>query len=150
MKAKLATVESVAAVYTKRAHAPLVTVLPPANVSTDVIEISLGDNLSPLTAHSGLVAPNPKSMTPKNNNEIDADNDDDNHSAETFIILILPIDKIERILKYHGGDKGDGRTSDVDGDGFDVVHYFKIMMNNNEDEKLLNEYDETEMCVCDG
>ena len=23
-------------------------------------------------------------------------------------------------------------------------------MNDNEDEKLLNEYDETEMCVCDG
>ncbi len=101
--------------------------------------MSLGDNLSPLTAHPGLLPPNPKSIPPKNNNDIDTDDDNDNHSVGTFNTLTLSIDKIEQILKYHGGDKGDGGTSDVNGDGFDVVQDFEIPMNNNEDEKLLND-----------
>ena len=71
-------------------------------------------------------------------------NDDDNGSVGTFNTLTLPINNIERILKYHGGDKGDGGTSDIDGEGFDVLQDFEIPMNNNEDEKLLNEYEETE------
>ena len=128
----------------------LATDLLPPNVSPDVIEMSLGDKLRPLIAHLGLLPSNPKSIQPNNNNEIDADDDDNNHSVGTFSTLTLPIDRIERILKYHGGDKGDGGTSDIDDDGFDVVQDFEIPMNDNEDEKLLNDYDETETCVCDG
>ena len=67
-----------------------------------------------------------------------------------FNTTMLPIDNIERILKYHGGEKGDGGTSDIDGKGFDVLQDFEIPMNDNEDEKLLNEYDKTETCVYDG
>ena len=116
----------------------LVTDLLPVNVSTYLVDMSLEENLSPLTAHSVLLVPNPKSISPKNNNEIDADDDDDNHSVGTFNTLTLRIDKIDWILKYHSGDKGDSGTSDVDGDRFDVVQDFEIPMNDNEDEKLLN------------
>jgi hypothetical protein len=80
--------------------AKLAADLLPANVSTDRVDMSLGKNLSPLTAHLGLVAPNPKSMPPKNNNEIDADDDDGSDSVGTFNTLTLPINKIQRILKY--------------------------------------------------
>ena len=62
----------------------------------------------------------------------------------------MPIEKIERILNYHGGEKGDDGTSDVYGDGFDIVQDVEITMNDNEDKKLLNECDETETCVCGG
>ena len=85
--------------------AKLAANLLPAKVSTDLVDMSVGENLSPLTAHSGLVAPNPKSMTPKNNNEIDADDNNSKDSVGTFNTLTLPIDKIERILTYHGGEK---------------------------------------------
>ena len=40
----------------------------PANVSTDLVERSLGENLSPLTAHSALLPLNPNSIPLKNNN----------------------------------------------------------------------------------
>ena len=61
----------------------------------------------------------------------------------------VPNDKIERIVNNHGGDKGDGGTSDMDGEGFDVVQDFETTMKDNTDEKLLNDYNETETCVLD-
>ena len=52
-------------------------------------------------------------------------------------------------MTTHGGGVGDGGASDVDGDGFGVIQYFEIPMNDNDDVKLLDEYDETETSVHD-
>ena len=67
-------------------------------MSTDVIEMTVGDNLSPLTAHSGLLPPNLKLIPHDNNNEIDADYDNDNNSVGTFNTVTLPIDTIELLM----------------------------------------------------
>ena len=59
------------------------------------------------------------------------------------------MDKIERIRTTHGCKVGDGKTSDVNGDGFDVIQYCRIPMNDNDNVKLLNEYDRTDAYVYD-
>ena len=106
--------------------------------------------MSPFNTHVGLIPPNPKSIPANDNNEIDADDNNDNNSVGTFNTATIPVNKIKRILRKHDDDKGDGGTSDVDGDEFYVVHDFEIPMNENNDEKFLNDYAETGTCVCDG
>ena len=125
MKAKCATASSVATFETKHAHAQLATDLPPANVSAVVIEMSCGESVSPLTAHLGLLLPNPRLIPPNDNNEIRADDKNNDNSVRTFNTATLPVDKIERTLTNHGGGIGDGGTSDVDGDGIDVIQDFR-------------------------
>ena len=53
-------------------------------------------------------------------------------------------------MRANEGRVGDGRTSDVGGVGFDTIQDFEILTNDNEDKKLLNAYDVTEICVDDG
>jgi hypothetical protein len=144
-KAKCANAASIAVFVAKRVNAspvftpaPPVTYLPPSNVLAAISELSRGEKLSPLTTHLGLLPLNLESNTPNKNNEIDVDNDNNKSSVVTFNTAMLPVEKIERIWTRHGGDVGDGGTSSVDDDGFDVVQDFEIPMNDNTDKKLLN------------
>ena len=156
IKAKLANAVSVAVFGTKRgnaasaaAAAPLPTDLPPSDVPAAVsrdgiIELSCGDNVSPLTANLGHLQRNPESNTPNNNNE---DNNKADIAVATINTVTLPVDKIERIRTTHGDEEEGVGISDVNGDGFDVIQDFEIPTNDNNEDKLLNEYDETETCV---
>jgi hypothetical protein len=99
----------------------------------------------------GLLQRNDDPGLPKENDDTHADySDNDDNTVTTFNTTTLPVDKITRIRTAHRGELGDGWTSDVDGDGFDIIQDFKIAMVDNENDKLLNEYDVTKTCVDDG
>lgn len=82
------------------------------------LDTPLGKNLTPLTAHSGLIQRNHESNVPNETHESDADDSDDNVvTVGTSNTATLPVNRIEEIRRTHGEEEGDGGTSDVDGDG---------------------------------
>ena len=111
--------------------------------------------MSPSTAQLGLLQYNPESNASNGDNESDADDGDkDDSTVATSNTAILLMDKIERSRTTHrseiGDEIGDAGTSDIDGDGFDVIQGFEMPTNDNANVKVLNEYDEQETCVYDG
>jgi hypothetical protein len=97
-----------------------------------------GSTMSPLTTQTGLVT--------------GAEDSDGNtvHTAGTFETVTGPREKIARIRSEHGGDVGDGGTSDIDGDGFDILKDFEVVMHDVHDEQLQNDHNEIEESVDDG
>jgi hypothetical protein len=91
--------------------------------------------VSPLTTQTGLVT------GPEDSDSITI------HSTSTFDTVPGPREKIARIRSAHGGETGGGETSNVDGEGFDILQDFEIVMHDVHDEQLMNDHYETEESV---